>query len=357
VTAVISRWAAVSPFGIGATALGDGVRERRGCAAAVDQERWPVPVERACLVPEFDIRAVLGPKGTRTMDRISALAAAATAELLHGTDGARLDGVGTDAGLVLGVNNGSAQSIADFTRDSLVKERPYFVNPAHFPNTVMNCAAAQCGIRYQLRGPNVTVAGGRSAALLALNYARRLVAAGRAEAVLCGAAEEFSVTRAWFEHHAAAHRPVLGEGCAMLLVEPRGRAARHGRDELAEVLAVRFGVFDSDPWAVLDDCVRGVLDASATDAAEVWAVADAHDPELTAAGPDRAAALGHEPPVRLSLTELVGDTQAASAGFGLAAVLALAADEPAAAGRTALVSTVDRDGTVGCVLLRLGGSA
>ncbi|HET9140288.1 beta-ketoacyl synthase N-terminal-like domain-containing protein [Actinophytocola sp.] len=344
---VISRWAAVSPFGIGAGSLAAGVRERRGGVLPVDRERWPAPVRRAGLVPGFDIREVLGAKGTRTMDRISALAAATTAELLHGTDGARLPGVGSDAGLVLGVNNGSAQSIADFTRDSLVKERPYFVNPAHFPNTVMNCAAAQCGIRYQLRGPNVTVAGGRSSALLALNYARRLVGAGRADAVLCGAAEEFSVTRAWLERHAATNPPVLGEGCAMLLVEPGDRAGRYGRAELAEVLAVRFGVFDTDPAQALADCVRGALDAADVAPADLWAVVAAHDPELAVAGPDL-------PPVRLSVTELVGDTQAAAGGIGLAALLALAADDPAAAGRVALVSTVDRDGTVGCVLLRLG---
>ncbi|HEU5470224.1 MAG TPA: beta-ketoacyl synthase N-terminal-like domain-containing protein [Actinophytocola sp.] len=352
---VISRFAAVSPYGIGAAAFDAGMRERRSCAAPLDPDRWAVPFEQACLVPGFDIQTVLGAKGTRSMDRITGLAVAATAELLRGDDGERLDGVGTDAALVLGVNIGSAQSIMDFTRDSLVKELPYLVNPAHFPNTVMNCAAAQCGIRSRLRGPNVTVSGGRSSALLALNYARRLLRAGRAGSVLCGAAEEFSVTRAWLEHHAAPNRPAtasLGEGCAMLLVEPAGR-----RSGLAEVLAIRLGVFGARPElpGVLAGCVRGVLTESGTAPAEVWAMAAAHDPELAAADPDRIVleSLGCRPPVQLPVTDLVGDTQAASGAFGLAGVLALAAHEPAAAGRTALVSTVDRDGTVGCVLVRL----
>jgi len=237
------------------------------------------------------------------------------------------------------------------------------VNPAHFPNTVMNCAAAQCGIRHQLRGPNITVTGGRSSALLALNYARRLLRAGRAEAVLCGAAEEFSVARAWLENRAARNRPAdaarLGEGCAMLLLEPSDRAGRHGRAELAEVLALELRVFDllSDLPAVLGDCLRRLLAAAGESPAGIWAVASAHDPELAGAEPDRVLAeiLGRCPPVRLPMVELIGDTHSASAAFGLAAVLALAAQEPGAAGRTALVTSLDRDGTVGAALLRLAG--
>lgn len=345
--AVISRWSAVSPFGIDGAALGAGVRERRTCVAALDHDRWPVPVGEACLVPGFDLKEVLGVKGTRSMDRVTALAATATAELLRGND------MGAGTGLVLGTTIGSAQSIMDFTRDSLVKERPYFVNPAHFPNTVMNCAAAQCGIRHRLRGPNTTVAGGRSSALLALNYARRLLRAGRADAVLCGAAEEFSVTRAWLEHHAAPNRPAttrLGEGCAMMLLEPPGR----GSGALAEVLAVELRVYGdrSELPTVMADCLRSTL-AGSPDG--IWAHSFAHDPELAEVDPERVVLeeLGYRPPVRLAMTELVGDTQAASAAFGIAAVLALAAEDPTAAGRTALVSSVDRDGIVGCALLRL----
>jgi 3-oxoacyl-[acyl-carrier-protein] synthase II len=61
-------------------------------------------------------------------------------------------------------------------------------------------------------------------------------------------------------------------------------------------------------------------------------------------------------PLRLSMTELVGDTHAASAALGVAAVLAVAATEPRAGGRTALVTAVDRDGTAGCALLRLAAA-
>lgn len=338
---VISGWSAVSAHGVGATALATGLRERRDFSSTVDQEVWPVPSARAGVVPGFDARELLGTKGTRSMDRVSALAVL-TAGQVVGEAG----DVGEDAGLVLGVNNGSAQSMLELTRDSLVKARPEFVKPAQFPNTLMNAAAAQCAIWHQLRGPNTTVAAGRTSGLLALRHARRMQLAGRADSVLCGAAEEFSTTRAWFEHHAAPNRPagaLLGEGCAMLLLEPAGR---HGRTALAEVLGLAFAVFrePSEAAPALVGCVRRVL---AETPEPLWAHASADDPCMS----DVDA--GVEAEVRLPMTELVGDTHAASAALGVAAVLALAATEPDAAGRPALVTAVDRDGTVGAALLRL----
>jgi 3-oxoacyl-[acyl-carrier-protein] synthase II len=246
----------------------------------------------------------------------------------------------------------------ELTRDSLVKARPEFVKPAQFPNTLMNSAAAQCAIWHRLRGPNATVAAGRTSGLAAVNYARRLQRAGRAEVVLCGAAEEFSVTRAWLEHHAAPNRPegtMLGEGCAMVLLEAAGRPGRHGRTELAEVLGLAFGVYrePADAGPVLAGCVRRVLVAAKESPDRVWAVAAADDPALSGVDTSVDAALDGHAPLRLPMTELVGDTHAASAAFGIVAVLALAAGEPRVRGRTALVTAVDRDGTVGCALLRL----
>ncbi len=60
----------------------------------------------------------------------------------------------------------------------------------------------------------------------------------------------------------------------------------------------------------------------------------------------------HEPePVRCS--ELIGDTHAAAAAFQIAAVLVAAEGRDDARGRIALITSVDRDGVVGCAVLRL----
>lgn len=198
---VITAWSAVSPYGIGAEALVQGLAADRPTAAPVDTERWNVPADRAHLVPDFEVRQVLGKKGTRSMDRVTGLAVTTVGALLEQPAADRDRETGDHAALVLGTTTGSVASMMDFTRSSLVGARPFDVDPAQMPNAVMNCAAGQCAIWYGIRGPNTTLAGGRTASLSAVNYSARLLASGRAESVLCGAAEEFSSARYWLERH------------------------------------------------------------------------------------------------------------------------------------------------------------
>jgi hypothetical protein len=152
-------------------------------------------------VPDFQVRAVLGKKGTRSMDRVTGLAITTVGRLLDDAPRNREVATGESAALVLGTTIGSVQSQMDFVRDSFTGERPYLVDPARFPNAVMNCAAGQSAIWHRLKGPNTTIAGGRAAGLYALNYTRRLLRFGRAGTVLCGAVEEFSTERSWLGRH------------------------------------------------------------------------------------------------------------------------------------------------------------
>ncbi|MFI1852455.1 beta-ketoacyl synthase N-terminal-like domain-containing protein [Streptomyces sp. NPDC020480] len=357
---VISAWAAVSPLGLHGADFATGLRSGRRAGKPLDPEEWSVPFDEACLVPDFHIKQILGRKGTRSMDRTTGMAVTAIGRLL--TD-ERLPGVGENTGVALGTSTGSAQSIMDFTRDSLVGERPFFVDPARFPNTVMNCAAGQTAIWHGLKGPNTTIAGGRATGLLTLQYALRLQRAGRATTVLCGAVEEFSSARAWLEWHSRADgdtAAVLGEGAAVWLLEPEGSAREHGRGGLVEVAGLEFG-FAADPGGgtgrartVLADVVRRLLDRTGAEPGRIWAVADSQAPG--AEGEAERAALadvlgGHEP-LRVSAADSIGDTYAASAAFQIAAVLALAERPDTAPGSLALITSVDRDGVVGAALLR-----
>lgn len=346
---VISAWAAVSPFGIGRDAFVGGLTAGLDTATAVDTGVWPVPDSRACLVPAFDIVEQLGRKGTRSMDRVTGLAVTTVGQLV--------DGPGDGVALVLGTTTGSAQSIMDFTRDSLVAEKPFFVDPARFPNTVMNSATGRCAIRFGLTGPNTTVAGGRVSGLHALTYARRLLDSGRADTVLCGAVEEYSAERSWLEWHSRGpdeNDTVLGEGGVVVRLERPGPVPRAA---LAQILAVRCGVVvDDDARPALHRCVRGALMAAGVTAGDVWAALPGgaaglpgdHEAEVLAGFfPDATT-------VRPGVTGLIGDTSAAAATFQLAVALALARENPDAAGRVVLLTSTDRSGGVGCAVLRLG---
>ncbi len=256
---------------------------------------------------------------------------------------------------MLGTSTGSAQSIMDFTRDSLVQEKPFFVDPMRFPNTVMNCAvtsrrsgtSSRAPTRPSPAGgppgcwPSTTPCGSRSRAT--------------PKTVLFGAVEEFSAARAWLEWHTRGQDEsgtVLGEGAAVLLLESDEVAEQHGRDGLAEVLGLECGVHHEPGTeaTVLADCVRRVLARTGVRPDEVGYLS------TSGAAAERdalAEVLGdHEPePVRCS--ELIGDTHAAAAAFQIAAVLVAAEGRDDARGRIALITSVDRDGVVGCAVLRL----
>ncbi|MEU1161407.1 hypothetical protein ABZ372_11820, partial [Streptomyces sp. NPDC005921] len=76
-----------------------------------------------------------------------------------------------------------------------------------------------------------------------------------------------------------------------------------------------------------------------------------NDTTQLAADVQLADVLGPAGPRPLGSRALLGDTSAATAGLQLAAVLSLLDDEETPPGTLALVTAVDRDGTVGCALL------
>lgn len=348
----IVGWSATSPFGAGRQVFADGLREGRATAAPLDHERWQVPPGPASLVPDFDVRAVLGKKGTRMMNRVTGLAVSTVGDLLDGLDRTELTPEST--GMVLGTTGGSVQSTLDFTRGSLTGRRPYLVESGLIPYGVMNGAAGQVAIWHQLKGPNATLAAGRSAGVLALNYARRLLLTGRARTVLCGAAEEYSTARAWLARHTAEGDPgelLLGEGCAMFALAAADPDAPATATSLVGAKAMTCS--DGDWRAAVRSCVERLLSDADVKPDELWAVS----PSGAAGAPgDAEQALADElvaaGATAVPVAHLVGEAHAASAAFQIAAVLSRAEEDDRSAGRLSLVTTTDEGGTVAAVLLR-----
>ncbi|MGW7362896.1 beta-ketoacyl synthase N-terminal-like domain-containing protein [Streptomyces sp. NPDC054841] len=360
---VFSAWSAVSPFGVGSASFSEGINARRSAIGKLDPEAYPGPFGEGGLVPDFSAAEHVGRKGTRTMDRVTAIAVAAVGRLLDAC-GPGLTARPEQIGLVLGTGSGSVQSIMDFTRDSLEGERPYHVDPARFPNTVMNRAAGQSAIWHGIKGPNTTIAGGWLTGLLALSYAARLHRGGHCARVLCGAAEEYSTQRAWLEWHGRAgedRRSPLGEGGAVFLLETAEDASAAGRGPLARLLTTRFRAYSDQEGdrngarEALAECVRGALRTAGVRAEDVRLVAPLGGGELAA--PEEYGitdALGTARPEWIRCRPLLGDTSAAATSLQLAAVLAAAGDGGLGPGEAALVTGIERDGTVGCAVL--GGS-
>jgi 3-oxoacyl-[acyl-carrier-protein] synthase II len=306
---------------------------------------------------DFDIRATLGRKGTSSFDRATALAIVACGEALRDAGIEVSDANRARVGIVLGTTTGSLKSTMDYSRETLVQDRPYLVNPVLFPNTVMNCAAGQAAIWYGLRGLNATVAGGQLGFLHALRYALAALRRGHVDVLLVGAVEEFTPHTAWSA--ALTGEPTAGEGAAMFAVQRAADAdERH-----ADVLAVTTGFSphlgpqagpghtDLSRDEALTRCVRRALDRAGVGPADVWAVATADGHGDRAQADAAIAAIGGEPEI-LTVRTTLGDSPALSGALGLGAVLARCRQEPALAGRYAVITGRSRDGGVAAAVVR-----
>lgn len=365
----ITGWGVISPIGIGRKHFSHGLATRAsGLKPVAGAGTAGLPFDRACTIPDFATSSFLGTKGTRSMDRTTGLAVAAVGMALeHSGIAAASDRL--RIGVVLGTSTGSIKSISDFTRETLIQERPYLVNPALFPNTVMNCAAGQSAIWHKLTGINATISGGHATGVLALRYAALAIRRGYADTLLTGAVEEFCEQAAWAYHHTRppatiAQRP-LGEACAMFVIENLAIAQSRNQRILAEVLACEVGVYPpaqdgrQRQAAGLATCIRRALARGnvAPEAVQIVSLGQRGDPDLDQAerdgvhlGLDNAA-----PAHALAIGELIGETFSAAGAMQLAALLAFHADQSEPTPQYGLLTSLTSDGTVGCVLLKMGG--
>lgn len=197
-------------------------------------------------VSHFEPEQYLGPKGLRTLDRTTLLSLVAAKLAI---DDARLeitDDNRNDIGVVLGSTMGSVHSISEFDRVGL-REGPRYVNPALFPNAVINSPASQVAIRFKLRGLNSTISTGFTASLDAISYAVDMLRLGRVTTLLVGGVEELCLeTFLGFyklgflatsqNGHPPAYKPfaedrcgaLLGEGAVFVVLELLEDAAARG---------------------------------------------------------------------------------------------------------------------------------
>ncbi len=137
----------------------------------------------------FDPIELLGKKGLRDLDRSTRLVCSAAKLAI---DDSRLiinEDTTHSIGVSIGTTFGSLHSISQFDRVGLI-EGPRFVNPSHFPNTVINSPSSHISIRFGIKGFNTTISTGFCASLDAISYGANFIKMGRAQAVLTGGVEE-----------------------------------------------------------------------------------------------------------------------------------------------------------------------
>ena len=169
-------------------------------------------------VDGFDAKNELSGRSVRNLDRSTALLLTSVRDLdIQMARGAMKS---EDIGVVVGTSFGSVSTTIRFTQDGLTGDRPYLVNPAKFPNTVMNFAAGQVAIWHGLRGPNATLIAGVGSLFAAMRYGGRLLRSQQASALVIGASEESSSERNRIES-CSGGADVIAEGAASFLITDR----------------------------------------------------------------------------------------------------------------------------------------
>jgi 3-oxoacyl-[acyl-carrier-protein] synthase II len=140
-------------------------------------------------IHDFDPAALLGKKGIRDFDRSTMLLCSAAGLAIADAHLEINDDNSGSIGVSVGTTFGSLHSISQFDRAGLT-EGPRYVNPSHFPNTVINSPASRVSIRFKIKGFNTTISTGFCSGLDAVSYAADFIRLKRADIVLAGGVEE-----------------------------------------------------------------------------------------------------------------------------------------------------------------------
>lgn len=210
-------------------------------------------VDIAGEIPNFDPAKYLGTKGLRTLDRSTKLLLSAAKLAIDDSQLKITEENTRDIGVSVGCTLGSLKSINDFDLVTL-NEGPRYVNPALFPNTVINSPASQVSIWFKIRGFNTTISTGFTASIDAIKYAYDFIMMDRAKVVLAGGVEELCEPTFYGFHELGflsgskkgesyiscpfdqrRNGITLGEGACLLVMEDYDHAKKRGANILAEI--------------------------------------------------------------------------------------------------------------------------
>ena len=246
----------LSPIGIGREEFWLGLREgRMGFREITLFDTSPYAVKIAGEISDFNPEVFLGKKGLRELDRSTKLLCSAAKLALDDAHLSITDDNSDRVGVSIGATFGSLHSISQFDRVGLT-EGPRYVNPSHFPNTVINGPASRVSIRFGIKGFNTTISTGCCSALDAVMYACDFIELQKANTVLAGGVEELC-EETFLSFHDLLHLSgtngsspiccpydarrnglILAEGSAVLVLEDSAYASLRGSTILAMVKGI-----------------------------------------------------------------------------------------------------------------------
>lgn len=359
----LMAWEAISPAGIGAKQFASSEAIDPSIAMPEDFTEAQYPPDLEYKFAPYEGRKFLGPKGTRTMDRTTALAVGAAKLLYEARPFSESNS--ERSGFIVGTSTGSIRSTSDFTRETFVQDRPFLVNPALFPNTVMNCAAGQCAIWFKARGVNATIAAGRLSGFMSLQYGSMMLRRKYADLLYAGAVEELCPQTAWAHKKLtdAGHRVNVpqGEGGVMFAMERASDLIANGENVRTKLHALQcrryFDVSTVPTQQAINgimQCIKDTLERVQLTKEDIRFVSIGASSDKLVFEMERAAVdayFGSNHPVLIDVIDKVGETYSAAFSFKLAGLLAHPEFQNGSGSQFGLVLSATHDGYVGAALV------
>ncbi|MBZ5676821.1 MAG: beta-ketoacyl-[acyl-carrier-protein] synthase family protein [Acidobacteriia bacterium] len=211
---------------------------------APDVLRFP----NAAEVPDYDPLRYFEEKEAQMLDRFAQFAAVAAREAIHSSGIEFSPELGERTAIVLGCSGGGKSTEDDGFHHLYGLKEPR-VSPLTIARAMSNAGASRVSFEYGITGPVFTVSTACSSANHAIGQAFRMVRSGEVEVAIAGGSEaplSMGFLKAWEAMRVVAPdtcRPfsldrrglILGEGAAVLVLEPFERARARGAKILGEI--------------------------------------------------------------------------------------------------------------------------
>lgn len=253
---VVTGIGTVSPVGNNAsTAWQSLLAGKSGVARLTLFDPAAFAVQIGAEVKDFDIGGHIDPKAARRLDRCVQFAVVAAGEAIADARLSVTPENADDFGCIVGSAVGGIKTLIDGQK-TLDEKGPSRVSPFCLQNLIPDTASGQVAINYGLKGPNMAVVSACATGGHAIGEAFETIRRGDATVMLTGGTEAaivplvlagFAVMKALAADNDAperASRPfdatrqgfVMGEGCAMMVLEDLEHALARDARVYAEVL-------------------------------------------------------------------------------------------------------------------------